>query len=245
MKKIFSLALLLVAFSAGAQTTFLNQVSVDFEKRVAVWPLLKEIQPEWFERSKDNRPKEVMSYFNFTGDASHSLYKQTKAAVVERGKWFEPFADNNVVYNNYVAGTTTAQKPIYEQTYLVEDSLLKIKWKITPDTRNIAGFECRKAVGILYDTIAVFAFYAEEIPVSGGPEGISGLPGMILGMGVPRLHTTWFATRVQLLNDAGMKVVTPATKGKKVDRSGMMTALEKALKDWDQYGKKMMLAWLI
>jgi GLPGLI family protein len=53
----------------------------------------------------------------------------------------------------------------------VEDSLLKIKWKITADTRNIAGFECRKAVGILFDTVAVFAFYTDELMISGGPEG--------------------------------------------------------------------------
>lgn len=164
MKKILAIAFLFCAFSAGAQTTFLNQVSIEFEKRVAVWPLLKEIQPEWFERSKDNRPQETFTYFNFTGDANHSLYKQTKAAVIPRGKWFDPFADNNVVYNNYKTGTTTAQKPIYEETYLVEDSLLKIKWKITPDTRTIAGFDCRKAVGILYDTIAVFVILCRRNP---------------------------------------------------------------------------------
>jgi GLPGLI family protein len=144
-----------------------------------------------------------------------------------------------------MAGTTTSQKPIYEETYLIQDSLLKVKWKITADTRNIAGFECRKAVGILFDTVAVFAFYTDEIMVSGGPEGINGLPGMILGVGIPRLHTTWFATKVSILNDGDLKSITPAVKGKKTTRSAMMGSLNKALKQWEDWGQKMILAFVI
>jgi len=248
MKKIIIAAVCFVLFAPVLQaqnTTFIDKASIDYIKTVAVWPLMKEIQPEWFERSKDNRPKEVTSTFNFTGDAGKSLYKQTQAVVVPKGKWFEPFADNNVIYNDYTARTTISQKPIYEETYLVQDSLLNIRWKITADTRTIAGFECRKAIGFLNDSIAIFAFYSDEIMINAGPEGINGLPGMILGMGIPRLHTTWFATKVSIASDAQLKAVTPATKGKKTDRTGMMAALEKALKQWEEYGKKMIMAWMI
>jgi GLPGLI family protein len=126
---------------------------------------------------------------------------------------------------------------------LLEDSLLNIRWKITNDTRRIAGFECRKAVGILFDTVAVFAFYTDELTISGGPEGIHGLPGMILGMGIPRLHTTWFATKVQVV-DVNTKTLAPAAKGEKVNRKTMFEAMDKVLSDWE-YGKKMILATLI
>ncbi len=235
----------MLAKKGMAQATFIDKVSVDYVKTVAVWPLLKEIQAEWFERMKDNRPKEAVSYFNFTGDNQKSIYKLTQAYTVPKGKWFEPFADNNIVYNDYITGITVSQKPIYEGNYLVQDSLLRIKWKITADTRNIAGFECRKAVGILYDTVAVFAFYTDEITVNGGPEGINGLPGMILGVGIPRLHTTWFASSVKIASQAALNTVTAPTKGKKGDRQMMLNALSTALKEWGDYGKKMMLAWMI
>jgi GLPGLI family protein len=49
------------------------------------------------------------------------------------------------VYNDYLTGTTISQKPVFEKTFLMQDSLAKIKWRLTPDTRTIAGFECRKA----------------------------------------------------------------------------------------------------
>jgi GLPGLI family protein len=240
---LFAVCLLFV-LTARSQQVFLDKVSIDYVKTVAVWPLIKEIEPEWFDRSKDHMPKEIVSYFNFTSDGSKSLYKRTKEPEMQRGMWFQPFADNNLVYNDYVAGTTISQKPVFEETYLVKDSLINIKWKITPDTRIIAGFECRKAVGILFDTIAIFAFYADDIMVSGGPEGINGLPGMILGVGVPRLHTTWFATKVSA-PEINAKTLTPATKGKNTTRKNMLGSLDKALKEWEAWGQKLILAFVI
>ncbi len=244
-KQIIFLSLMSFGFIANSQQLFLEKVSIEYAKTVAVWPLMKEIQPEYFERSKDYRPKETISYFNFTSDGNKSLYKRTKEAEIPKGKWFQPFADDNKIFNDYTTGTTTSQKPIFEETFLIQDSLLNIKWKITADTRNIAGFECRKAVGILFDTVAVFAFYTDEIVVSGGPEGINGLPGMILGAGIPRLHTTWFATKVSILNDGDIKSITPAVKGKKTTRNEMMGSLNKALKEWESYGQKLILAFVI
>lgn len=248
MKKTFILTVVLVAlaaYSLRAQTIFLDKVSIDFVKTVAVWPLIKEIDQQWYDRGKDRMPKQTVSYFNFTGDSKHSIYKRTKEAEIPRGMWFEPYADDNVIYTDYETSTSVSQKPIYEETYLVQDSLLKVKWKITADTRNIAGFECRKAVGILFDTVAVFAFYTDEIMINGGPEGITGLPGMILGVGIPRLHTTWFATQVKRLDAIDPKKVAPATKGKKGNRSFLLQSINKAMQDWESWGSKLILAFVI
>jgi GLPGLI family protein len=245
MKKylLATITMLILVGSTSAQQTFLKTVSVDFVKTVAVWPLMKEIEPEWFEESKDHMPKELKSFFNFSTDGVKSLYKKTKDAEIPRNMWFQPFADNNNVYNDYSTGTTVTQKPVFEETFLVTDSLLPIKWKLTSDTRVIAGFECRKAVGILYDTVAVFAFYTDEIMVTGGPEGIQGLPGMILGLGIPRLHTTWFATQVSA--SINSKELKPATKGKKVTLAEMKEQLLSVMKRGDSYGQKLVLAFVI
>ena len=244
MKK--NLCLLLMCFFAvvaKSQTKFYGEVKIEYEKKVAVQALYKEIAKDWYDRIKDRLPQSVSSFFEFTGDSTTSVYKQTKEPVFDSRNFYQPFADKNVVYNNYTNGTTISQKPIFEETFLMQDSLLHINWKLTPDTRTIAGFECRKAIGLLFDTVTVFAFYTDELMVKGGPEGINGLPGMILGMGVPRLHTTWFATNVQVM-DVNTKSLAPATKGKKVNRETMLKALDKVLKEWE-YGKKLMLATLI
>jgi len=241
MKNILLLFFLTACMLGRTQTQFFSTVKIEFEKTVATQALYKEIEPDWFERIKDQLPKTSISYFDFIADSTHSVYKPGREVATNTRTWFQPMANKNNVYTDYQKNTSISQKPIYEETFLVEDSLLNIKWKITADTRNIAGFDCRKAVGILFDTVAVFAFYTDELMISGGPEGIQGLPGMILGMGIPRLHATWFATKVQVVN-VPVGQIQPATKGKKTNRKTMLDAIYKALKDWDAYGKKMILA---
>ena len=80
--------------------------------------------------------------------------------------------------------------------------------------------------------------------ITGGPESINGLPGMILGMGIPRLHSTWFATKVEV-NGVNMNAVNPATKGKKTTQKAMVESLDKVLKNWGAEGKKLVLIYMI
>jgi GLPGLI family protein len=244
MKKITFFLIVLNSIVAHSQTAFLNTVKIEFEKTVYARQLMKSLEPEWYERVKDRVPEKMVTYFDFIADTTRSLYKPGKEVPYDPRAFFQGVADKNVVYNDYAKKTTVTQKPVFEETFLVQDSLVKIKWKLTADTRNIAGFECRKAIGLIDDTIAVFAFYTDEILVTGGPESINGLPGMILGMGVPRIHTTWFATKIEV-NNVPMNKVVPATKGKKVNRPTMIKSLDKVLKDWGSYGKNMVLNFII
>lgn len=245
-KLLFTASFLLTLLTVFGQARFFPTIKVEFEKTTSVRQLMKDLQENnsWFEQNKDRYPVSLLNYYEFTGDTSRSLYKPGKEVPLDPRLWWRPIGDKNVIYTDFKTHTTIAQKPVFEETFLMEDSLLKIKWKITGDLRTIAGYECRKAIGIINDTIAVFAFYAEELLVSGGPEGVHGLPGMILGMGIPRLHATWFATKVEVF-DVNMTKVVPATKGKKVTRSTISSSLEKVMKEWGTYGSKLIINFLI
>lgn len=245
-KIIISVSLVMAIQAVTAQDRFFATIKVEFEKTTSVRQLMKDLQEgnSWYEQFKDRYPVSVLSYYDFTGDTSRSVYQPIKEVPVDPRSFYRPIGDKNIVYTDYKKGISISQKPVFEETFLVEDSLMKIKWKITGDIRSIAGYDCRKAIGVLNDSIAVFAFYAEELLINGGPEGIQGLPGMILGMGIPRLHATWFATKVEVF-DVKMNKVVPATKGKKVNRSSMMSTLERLAKDWGTYGKKLILNFAI
>lgn len=244
MRKIFLLLLLAVSGKLMAQSPFFGTVKIEFQKTVYARQLYKEMFPEWYEMAKDRIPAQVITYHDFTGDTSRSIYKPGREVQMDSRTWFNSVADKNTIFTDFRTGRVTSQKPVYEETFLVEDSVLKIKWKLTADTRNIAGYECRKAIGIIDDSIGIFAFYTDEILVQGGPESIRGLPGMILGLAVPRLHATWFAQKVEV-NGVNMNPATPPAKGKKVSRLDMVQALEKVLKNWGDYGRKMIVNFLI
>lgn len=244
MKKILFLVILLASITSQAQTRFYSSIKIEFEKDINVPAAYKDLDPEWFDRIKDRLPKNYITYHEFIGDTSKSIYKPGREVAVDPRIFYRPVADKNVVYNDYKSGLTVSQKPVYEETFLMQDSLINIRWKITNDTRNIAGFECRKAIGIIGDTLAVFAFYTDELMVNGGPEGIHGLPGMILGLGIPRLHTTWFATKVEVVN-VNINEAIPSKKGKKVTRTEMLQAINNVLKEWGTYGSKLSINFVI
>lgn len=245
MKRIqFGVIFFFISTALSAQTIFINTVKIEYEKTVYMRQLYKDLYPvQTYERIKNQLPETFLSYFNFIGDTVKSIYKPGREIAYD-ARMARPPANENVVYTNYQLQKSISQKLVYEETFLVEDSLSKIEWKLTPDTRVIAGFECRKAVGIIHDSLAVFAFYSDELLIPGGPESIHGLPGMILGMGVPRIHTTWFATKVEV-NGVNMNSVTPATKGKKVDYTNMIKSLNAVLKNWGDFGRIMILNFVI
>ena len=140
---------------------------------------------------------------------------------------------SNTVYKDLEHGNTLTQKSLFGSDYLISDSLQKVEWKISTEPRTIAGFECRKAVGKIFDSVIVIAYYTDEIVPSTGPESFNGLPGMILGLAIPRMHTTWYATKLELV-DVGAKELTPPKEGKKITGPQFKGQMSEFLKnnDW-------------
>ncbi|QRQ61791.1 GLPGLI family protein [Sphingobacterium multivorum] len=119
---------------------------------------------------------------------------------------------------------------IVGEKIIVQDSMKRIKWKITDEYREIAGYNCRRANGITPDSIYVIGYYCNEIPISGGPESINGLPGMILGLVVPSQHVSYFATKVELSNTVVMdKKKFENTKVKRMTRKAMTDQITSVL----------------
>jgi len=137
--------------------------------------------------------------------------------------------ETNYVMQDFSTSTTQMLRNVFESEYALKDSLKKFEWKITGEVREIAGFECKKAITKICDSVVVVAFYTDQIPVKAGPENFNGLPGMILGLAIPRLASTWFATKLELVN---APIPTPPTKSKKVVWADINKELNKGTKSW-------------
>jgi GLPGLI family protein len=141
------------------------------------------------------------------------------------------------VLNDYTSQKTLAYKKVYEQTFLIDDSIRKCTWKILEEVRTIAGFSCRKATTRINDSVVVVAFYTDKIPVSGGPEMFAGLPGMIMELAIPRLYTTWIAQSVVLESINSSNLIAP-DKGKKTTIVDMEKAIRSSTKNWGKFADK-------
>jgi GLPGLI family protein len=146
-------------------------------------------------------------------------------------------AQTNVIFSDLKNAISFTNKKIYEKKYLITDSIRTIRWKLTNEKRNIAGFECKRANGIIMDSIYVVGFYSEEIVTPGGPESFSGLPGMILGLAIPSLHVTWFATKIYPLNNSSPDALKPQS-GTKLTNAGLKKELG------DVFAGKGRFAWM-
>ena len=142
-------------------------------------------------------------------------------------------ASDNIVYSYFVKKSSFALKNVFEKSYMIEDSLRIAKWKITNDFREIAGYNCRRATTIIMDSIFVVAFYTDEIMIPGGPESFNGLPGMIMGLVINRLHTTWYATKVNVTGVNSSVIQPPAkSKAEKTSQKKLADILRSVFSNW-------------
>lgn len=251
---ILVLASLIGQFAYAQNARFATQGVIEYEKKINMYALIAEqikrypddsFGPKVFEDYKKNNPQFKVLKSTLTFSKDQTLFTPTAETTVQNN-WFSfPIAQqNNTIYTQTANGTSVAQRKIYEETYLVKDSTRKINWKITSEIRNIAGYDCRRANALIMDSIYVVAFYTEEIPVSGGPEGFTGLPGMILGVALPHEHVTWFANSVldQPVSDDKIKI---PVKGKPTDNKKLGDILKEALKDWGKSAQEYLKAFML
>ena len=241
---IYFLCSLAAHGSLFSQDIFLSKGKIEYEKKVNLYKNLEDQSSgedggfDWTSQLKIQLPEYRIAYFNLFFDDNKTLYKPGRE-VVQTQKipdWFEGPANSNTVFNDFQNGKTTAQKTVYETMFLIQDSLRYTNWRISSDTRVIAGFKCRKATAIIMDSVFVVAFYTDQIVTTGGPESFNGLPGMILGLAVPRLHTTWFATKVELTEPKPDELAAPV-KGKKANNEELVQKLKSSMKDWGKWGQ--------
>ena len=233
MKRFFSVIFfILFCVVADAQTQFITSGKIEFEQKVNMYKRIGE--GTWADEMKSRLPQFSTTYFDLRFNGHESTYRLGRETGDDPWKrmWGGGEDDNNLVYNNYDSGHTVTTKQIFERLYRLDDSLLNIEWRITNDTRTIAGFECRKAVGKFFDSLYVVAFYTDEIMSPAGPGNYCGLPGLILGVALPRFSTTIFATKLELTTPKPNELA-PLTKGRKVSRPEMFAQIKEVFTRWD------------
>lgn len=107
---------------------------------------------------------------------------------------------NDLSYSNLDKGTKVDQREIADKNYVVTDSIKKLDWKLTGESKTILNYKAFKAtaqrIGTrmqmvmengemkrqqVADTSSIIAWFTSDIPVSVGPGIYQGqLPGLIL-----------------------------------------------------------------
>ena len=248
MKKkivLFTAMLALLTSLRAQYAHFTSSGTIEYEKRANAYVLIQKIinkdNEAWLQPLYDYYKKNNPQFRTLTAKLefgnNKTLYTPNETDLPQN----PPIGDSpmmnqfNTIFTDIRNKNIVDQKKVFEQTYLVKDSVRKIKWKITDETRDIAGYTCRRANGIYLDSIYIVAFYTTRIPVAGGPESFNGLPGMILGVSLPHENLTWFATKVTE-GSIPPEAIVPPKKGKPTNEQELLKTLHDASQNWGRIG---------
>ena len=153
------------------------------------------------------------------------------------------------------------ERAFFEKEFLIVDSLKQYKWKLSEETKTIAKQLCKKATTMITapqvrmrvsiggagnntDTAAntprapketeLVVWYAESIPVSFGPEGYSGLPGVI--MEIDQDNGANVMTAVEVSAKYPKKELVAPSKGEKMNRAQFQENMQKLMQDMQRGG---------
>jgi len=239
MNRLIYIIILLTCLAKPASAQYTFSGKIEYERKINIWGIVADYNDKsWLENTKSSTKQFHTSYFDMAFNRSKCLYKPGREVEGnDKSPWTIGPAKENSVLTDLVAKRVKASKLVYEQKFLVQDTMRRLQWKERGEIRTIANYKCHKAVAVICDSVYVVAFYTEDIPAGGGPEMFGGLPGMILELAIPRLHTTWTATKVETANPAEADFTLP-DKGKKVDQKGLYDAILAGIADWGKWGTK-------
>ncbi len=183
------------------------------------------IEQTW---GKDDESKtKMVLYFN----EKQSCYTYPKVIENEHGwSWSER---DYKIYRNFEKETKTDVIGMLGKTYIVEDSLRIPTWKVMNKIKEIAGHMCMMAV--TEDTVKgqkIAAWFANDLPVSGGPELYAGLPGMILELDVNDGDMVVTAIDIKMKPVAAEDINVPKKlKGRKINDKQYATLVSDHIQD--------------
>ena len=152
-------------------------------------------------------------YFTPTG----TKYEDPEERAEEEDMGYSWRKSAHVLYRNFAANTLTDHIEILGKTYVISDSIRAQDWKVMNDLKEVAGHLCMNASW--EDTIReqkITVWFALDIPVSGGPERLCGLPGLILEAEINDGACVLTADKIELKKLTTEMDLPKKMKGKKV-----------------------------
>lgn len=161
------------------------------------------------------------------------------------GRMFVMAGNDDIIYYNFTDGKRIDKKELFDNQFIVLDSISKLQWKLSDETKTLLTHSVHKATAQRYssrmqmtmengqmkrekmpDTSTIVAWYTTDFPVAVGPEAFQGqLPGVVLELNVNNGKLVYRAVEIspkvavkEVKEPKGGKKLTPAEFEKESDR---------------------------
>lgn len=229
----------------------------------------------WGARMSEEQKKQIQARLKnrlektyiLTFNVEKSMFKEEEKLDAVSGatdSWGKNFAQGNQ-YKNVKTNTLVQNQEFYGKKFLVKDSLQKIDWIMTSETKKIGKYSCFKATASIPTSeltwysfswsnlrkpekkdgekvapkikmTQIEAWYTPQIPVGHGPSEYSGLPGLILEVSAG--NTTMLCSEISLNPEEKTEIIFPK-KGKVVTKKEYQDIVVVKMSEMrDMYGRR-------
>ena len=175
---------------------------------------------EWTTKTKlyFNLKESLYTHFNEVGESEDGTYSYRQ--------------DDLILYRNFEQEKKTDIIETLGKTYVIEDSLPPIKWKVMNQIKDVAGYICMKA--ITEDTIknqTITVWFAQDLALPTGPENYYGLPGTIMEVDINDGAVVMTATQVEFKKLEKELTLPKKIKGKRIKNKDYISLIFNHIKD--------------
>ena len=137
----------------------------------------------------------------------------------------------NIYYSDLENSTFINSRDFFGRMFLINGDAKKYAWKMTGEQKKISDYVCQKATCTNGDDI-IIAWFTPQISVSSGPNGYSGLPGLILEMDINNGERTITPFKIEL-KELDKKAIAAPDKGKKMSQEEFDKIEAEKMKEMD------------
>lgn len=155
---------------------------------------------------------------------------------------------NESTYVDFTKGSRIDQRELFEKSYVVTDTVARVQWKLSDETKPILTFTAHKAVGtsvvsrprvtvengemkreMVTDTVPVVAWYTTDVPVPTGPDFQGQLPGLILEMDINKGQN--ITTAIEFAPKVAANKIKEPNDGKRMTAAEFSKEREKLMEE--------------
>lgn len=251
MKKLLLLTTIVFYVAAQAQ---MKEGRIVYERTIQMQIRVPNMDPEIAKQL----PKSRTDQFELLFGNGHSLWQYLPTVNADADNSFSTSSGNTVFrfnagsndisYCDFNKGTRTDQREVMDKNFIVSDTIQKLNWKLSDDTKTILNYTAHKATAQriatrnrmamengqmksepFQDTATVIAWYTTDIPVATGPEFQGQLPGAILELDVNNGQT--FYKAVEVSPKVNVNKIKEPKDGKKVTAAEFVKEREKIMEE--------------
>ncbi len=144
-------------------------------------------------------------------------------------------APEEEIYTDVANGIVIEQRDLMGKMFLIKDTLRESDWRVSDEQKVFSGLMCQKAE-LIQEEDTIVAWFTPQIPVSTGPAGFGGLPGLIVHVSTNGGNMQITASNI-ITREIDKKEIKAPTKGKEItaEEFGKLE-MEKMKQMQEQYG---------